>query len=288
MKNLNIIIITGLSGSGKSTAIKALEDVGYFCIDNLPIFLLPKFLELRLEGACEITKLALVMDLREKEFLHKYSEVFSELRKQGYKFEILFLEASTETLLRRYSQTRRYHPLAGDKTIREGIEKEREQLKDLRKIADKVVDTSYFNVHDLKSFIEQYVSKTGPTNQLRVHILSFGFKYGIPNDADMIMDIRFLPNPYFVPELRPLDGRSSKVKAYVKRWKETNIFLEKFMDLLYYTIPLYQKEGKSHLTIGIGCTGGKHRSVTVAEEIFSLLRQKVEHIDINHRDIDLA
>ncbi|MFB0532121.1 MAG: RNase adapter RapZ [Desulfatiglandales bacterium] len=198
MKNIKIIIITGLSGSGKTTAINALEDAGFFCIDNLPVILLPKFLELRAETGSEITKLALVMDLREKEFLRRYHDIFTKLREDGYLFEILFLEASTEILLRRYSQTRRKHPLSRDRSLPEGIQAEREELKELKEIADHIIDTSNYNVHELKEIILNHVLKELPGKGMKIYILSFGFKYGIPHDADLVLDVRFLPNPYFV------------------------------------------------------------------------------------------
>ncbi|MEE9567261.1 MAG: RNase adapter RapZ, partial [Desulfobacteria bacterium] len=216
MKQGKIIIITGLSGSGKSTAIKALEDVGFFCVDNLPVVLLPKFLELRKGSDSEISKLALVMDIREKGFLSTYSDILDRLCKQGYRFEILFLEASEEILLRRYSQTRMQHPLAGGKSLLEAIRKEGEQLKGLKRIADKVIDTSHYNVHELKAVILGHVLKVVDTGHLEVQVLSFGYKYGIPYDADLVIDVRFLPNPYFVSELGGLDGTAPEVQAFVK------------------------------------------------------------------------
>ena len=282
-----IIIISGLSGSGKSTAIKALEDVGYFCVDNLPVVLLPKFLELRTGSESEISKLALVMDIREKGFLSSYSEILDRLRSQGYQFEILFLEASEEILLRRYSQTRMQHPLAKGKSILEAIRDEEEQLKGLKQIANKVIDTSHYNVHELKAVILGHVLKVVHTGHLEVHVLSFGYKYGVPYDADLVIDVRFLPNPYFVPELRGLDGTASRVRTFVEKWDETIIFLKKYLDLLDYLVPLYKKEGKSHLTIAVGCTGGRHRSVVIADEIFQHLKKKIDRINLVHRDIEL-
>jgi len=287
VKNIKITIITGLSGSGKSTAINAFEDAGFFCIDNLPVILLPKFLELKAETNSEITKLALVMDLREKEFLRKYSEIFRELKDGGYLFEILFLEASTEVLVRRYSQTRRKHPLSEEKNLLEGIQAEREALKELREIADLIIDTSNYNVHELKEIILNHALKTTLTKRMKIYLLSFGYKYGIPRDADLVIDVRFLPNPYFVQELKNLDGTSLKVKKYMNRWKETNVFLKKYLALLNYFIPLYEKEGKSSLTIAIGCTAGTHRSVCIADIIFEELKKKTNSITLTHRDIEL-
>ena len=287
MKNKKIIIITGLSGSGKSTAIDALEDAGFFCIDNLPVILLPKFLEFRAETGSEITKLALVMDLREEEFIQRYPDIFTKLRQEGYLFEILFLEASTEALLRRYSQTRRKHPLSEAKSLLEGIQAERKELKDLREIADLIIDTSNYNVHELKEIILNHVLKAVPAKRMKIYLLSFGFKYGIPHDADLVIDVRFLPNPHFVQELRNLDGTSPKVKEFMDRWKETHIFLEKYLDLLNYLIPHYEKEGKSSLTIAVGCTAGTHRSVSIADAIYRELKKTTNLITLTHRDIEL-
>jgi UPF0042 nucleotide-binding protein len=288
LKRGKIVIISGISGSGKSTAIKALEDVGFFCVDNLPVVLLPKFLELRTGSDSEISKLALVMDIREKDFVSTYSDVLDRLGKQGYRFEILFLEASEEMLLRRYSETRMQHPLAKGGSLLEAIHNEREQLEGLKGIADKVIDTSHYNVHELKAVILGHVLKAIQTGHVEVNLLSFGYKYGIPHDADLVIDVRFLPNPYFVPELKALDGMSPKVQTFVKRWDETQIFLKKYLDLLDYLIPLYEKEGKSYLTVAVGCTGGRHRSVVIADEIFEYLNKKTDHISLVHRDIELS
>jgi len=287
VEKIKIIVVTGLSGSGKTTAIDALEDAGFFCIDNLPVILLPKFLELRAEAGSEITKLALVMDLREKEFLQTYPEIFKRLREDRYLFEILFLEASTEILLRRYSQTRRKHPLGGDKSLLEGIQTEREELKELREIADHIIDTSNYNVHELKEIILNHVLKAVPAKRMKIYLLSFGYKYGIPHDADLVIDVRFLPNPHFVQELKNLDGTSPSVKKYMDRWKETHIFLKKYLGLLNYLIPHYEKEGKSSLTIAVGCTAGTHRSVSIADAIYGKLKKTTNLIALTHRDIEL-
>jgi len=287
VKNAKIIIITGLSGSGKTTAINALEDAGFFCIDNLPVVLLPKFLELRTESGSEITKLAVVMDLREKDFIGRHPEIFRELREQDYLLEILFLEASTEALLRRYSQTRRKHPLSEEKNLLQGIEAERKELRELREIADLVIDTSNYNVHQLKEIILNHALKAVPAERMKIYVLSFGFKYGIPYDADIMIDVRCLPNPYFVQELKNLDGTSPAVKEYMDRWKETHIFLKKYLDLLAFLIPLYEKEGKSSLTVAIGCTAGRHRSVSIAETIFRELTKTRNFISLAHRDMEL-
>ena len=287
MKKLKIIIITGLSGSGKSTAISAFEDAGFYCVDNMPVALLPKFLELPIESDSEIAGLAFVMDLREKSFLSRYSLVFDSLKKKGYQFIILFLEADEETLLKRYSQTRRHHPLSQDKSLLEGIRIEQEQLKDLKITADKIIDTSRYNVHNLKSVINYIAQQSKNFAPMKINILSFGFKYGTPHDASLIMDVRFLANPYFVPELKALNGKSPDIKNYVLNNDEARRFLKKYLDLLDYLIPLYEKEGKSYLTIAVGCTGGRHRSVSITEAIFEHIKKPGRQIIITHRDINL-
>lgn len=287
MKKIKIIIITGLSGSGKSIAIAAFEDAGFYCVDNMPVELLPKFLELPIESDSEIAGLAFVMDLREKGFISKYKSIFESIEEKGYDFKILFLEASDEILLQRYSQTRRHHPISQGKSLLDRIRTEQEQLKSLKIAADKIIDTSHFNVHDLKSVINDIAQKSKNLAPMRINILSFGFKYGIPHDADLIIDVRFLANPYFVPELKDLDGKTKEIKNYVLNNDETRIFLKKYLDLLDYLIPLYEKEGKTYLTIAVGCTGGRHRSVIIAQYIFEHIIKQESQIIITHRDIDL-
>jgi RNase adapter protein RapZ len=287
VKKLKIIIITGRSGSGKSTAIAAFEDAGYYCVDNMPVALLPKFLELPIKSNSEIAGLAFVMDLREKSFLSRYSPIFKSLKQKGHQFEILFLDADEETLLKRYSQTRRHHPLSQDKSLLEGIRTEQQQLKDLKIAADKIINTSHFNVHELKSVISDIAQKSKIFAPMKINILSFGFKYGIPHEADLIMDVRFLSNPHFVPELKNMDGKNERVKNYVLDNDEAQRFLKKYLDMLDYLIPMYEKEGKAYLTIAVGCTGGRHRSVTIAETIFEHIKKPDMQIIITHRDIDL-
>jgi RNase adapter protein RapZ len=287
VKELNIFIITGLSGSGKSSAIDALEDAGFYCVDNMPVALLPKFVELPVESNSEIAGLAFVMDLREKGFLSSYPSIFESLKEKGYQFKILFLEANEDILLKRYSQTRRHHPLAQGKGLLEGIRLEKEQLKNLKSAADEIIDTSRYNVHELKAVIRNMAQQSKDSAPMSINILSFGFKYGVPHDASLIMDVRFILNPYFVPELKALDGKDEKVKDYVLNNDSTRTFLNKFFELLDYLIPLYEKEGKAYLTIAVGCTGGKHRSVAVAEALFNHLKIQGNKIIITHRDIDL-
>ena len=262
----------------------ALEDAGFYCVDNMPVELLPKFLELPIERDSEISGFALVMDLREKGFLDKYQPIFNELNQKGYNFEILFLEAAEAILVQRYSTTRRQHPLSPGKSLLDGIRTEKKQLDDLRTAADVVMDTSKFNVHDLKSKILDIARTSKKLVPMRINVLSFGFKYGIPYDADLIMDVRFLVNPYFIPELKELDGETQEIKAFVLEHPETRAFLEKYLEFLDYLIPLYEKEGKAYLTIALGCTGGRHRSVAVANAIFEHIRAKGKTVEINHRD----
>jgi len=286
MKNLIIIIITGLSGSGKSTAIDALEDTGFFCVDNMPVLLLPKFLDLRTDSASEIQKLALGMDIREKEFVKKYQEVFEQLRQDGYNLEILFLEASEKSLLERYSQTRRQHPVSNGENLLDSIRAEKEQLKGLKEIADKIIDTSDLTIHQLKEVITKYAYRGIKGERMQIAVLSFGFKYGVPLEADLLIDVRFMPNPYFIPELKNLNGKDEQVKQFIKRAPETQNFLEKYLSLLEYLTPLYEKEGKSYLTIAVGCTGGRHRSVTIAEDISNHIKKLNRKITLTHRDIE--
>ena len=286
MKHLTIIIITGLAGSGKSTAMAALEDAGFYCVDNMPVDLLPKFLQLPIESETEIAGVALVMDLREKGFLSKYGKVFKSLKKKGYQFKILFLEAQEDVLVQRYSATRRQHPLSQGSSLLEGIRAERKQLEDLRAVSDKIIDTSNYNVHELKAKISEVARKSKKTVAMRIQIVSFGFKYGVPLDADLVIDVRFLINPYFVAELKHLDGESTKIQDFILSHEDTRAFLNKYLDLLDYLIPMYEKEGKAYLTVAIGCTGGRHRSVTIARTIFDHIRKTRNQTEIAHRDID--
>jgi RNase adapter protein RapZ len=286
VKNLKIFIITGLSGSGKSTAIAAFEDAGYYCVDNMPVDLLPKFLKLPIRHSDEVTGLAFVMDLREKGFLSKYKKVFDSIKQSGCSFEILFLEADEDILLRRFSLTRRHHPLSHGKTLADNIRIEREKLHDLKAAADRVINTSRYNLHELKAIILDIALKSKKNiSPMNIYVLSFGYKFGIPADADLIIDVRFITNPFFKPELRDLDGENEKVRNFVLKRRATKTFMKKYLDLLDYLIPLYEKEGKVYLTIAVGCTGGRHRSVPIAGRIFEHLKKTGVQISLSHRDI---
>lgn len=284
----DIIIITGRAGSGKSTAVAAFEDAGFYCVDNMPVALLPGFLELPLEASDAISGYALVMDLREKGFLLKYPPVFESLKKKGYNITILFLEADSKTLITRYSKTRRHHPLAKGKSLSEGINTEKERLAPLRERADKVIDTSRMTVHELKFAVLNIARKNANLTKMAINVLSFGFKHGPPPEADLMIDVRFLKNPYFEPELRPFSGENKKIADFVLNNDQACLFLHKYLDLLDYLIPLYEKEGKAYLTIAIGCTGGRHRSVAVAAEFFERLEKSDSQVKLTHRDIDKA
>lgn len=281
----SVIIITGLSGSGKSTALRALEDIGYFCIDNLPIDLVPKFLEMRAQITQEDMKVAFGMDARTKGFTQNYRRFFSHLKRLGYQLHLVFLEASDEVLLRRFSQTRRQHPLAEHEPILTAIQRERRELAPLRQEATRIIDTSQMTVHNLRMLITKEYSRFPLSQFMQLHIISFGFKYGLPPEADIVIDVRFLPNPYFIKELKELTGLEAPVQDYVLGREETQEFLNRFFPLLDYLIPNYQKEGKTHLTVAIGCSGGQHRSVVIATALGQHLQQGQLPYTIDHRDI---
>jgi len=286
MKKPKIIIVTGLSGSGKSTALAALEDAGFYSVDNMPVLLLPDFLEL--PNVCEpgAVGFAFGMDLREKSFLGSHQTIFEDVRVRGFELEIIFLEADEEILLRRYSQTRRHHPVARGEGILDGIRSEQRLMAVLRKSAEYVLNTSRFNVHELKAAIKNIAKTLIKLAPMRIQVLSFGFKHGIPGDADLVIDVRFLVNPYFVPELKDLDGETEAVKRFVLKNDDARLFLSKYFDLVDYLIPLYEKEGKAYLTIAIGCTGGRHRSVAIARRLYEHVQTAGREVVITHRDID--
>ena len=286
MKNLRVVIITGLSGSGKSTALRALEDIGFFCVDNLPVVLLPKFLDITTLSSPEIDRVAMVMDLRERSFLDKYPRIFTRLKDKGYKIDILFLESSDDSLLHRFSETRRIHPLSEKGPIMEGILLEREKLLSLKQMADKIIDTTSINVHQLKDIVQRHFLPSSGHHKMVVSVTSFGYRYGLPADADLVFDVRFLPNPYFVENLKNFDGHHAAVKDYVLKNKESKEFLKKILDLMALLIPLYEKEGKARLNVALGCTGGKHRSVVMANELSSYFSAMKYMVNLNHRDIN--
>ncbi|MEA3487398.1 MAG: RNase adapter RapZ [Thermodesulfobacteriota bacterium] len=286
MKNLRIVIVTGLSGSGKSTALRALEDIGFFCVDNLPIMLLPKFLDMQTGTSSEVSKIALVMDLREKHFLERHIEVLSKLKKKKYNIEILFLDTSDDLLLRRFSETRRTHPLSEGKTILESIRLERDKLHELKEMAGNVIDTSNYSVHQLKEHVQGLCLAPGKAKKLLINLISFGYRFGLPPDADIVMDVRFLPNPYFVKDLKEYNGNEKAVEKYVMQWDDTEQFLSNLFKMMTFLTPLYEKEGKSYLNIAIGCTGGRHRSVVILNQLAKYFSDRDYTINVSHRDID--
>lgn len=282
---MQVVIVSGLSGSGKSTAIHVLEDLGFYCIDNLPVTLIPRFLELCANSEEPITRVALGIDQRERVFLRSYPDVLADLRNRGQRIQILYLEAADEVLLRRFSETRRPHPAAGSHGVAEGIRTERELLAGLRELAIQIIDTSTFTVHELREKLRQTLSHFHTQNTLLVTLESFGYKYGVPVDADVMFDVRFLSNPFFVEELRPQTGLAPDVATYVLQRPEAEIFLTQVSALLESTLPLYIREGKSYLTVAVGCTGGRHRSVAVVEELGRRLTAWGYASHLHHRDL---
>ncbi|MBE7029935.1 MAG: RNase adapter RapZ [Ruminococcaceae bacterium] len=283
---MKFVVITGMSGAGKSSAIRILEDMGYYCIDNMPPMLFSKFAELCSQSDSKIDKVAFVIDLRGGElFKEAYSSV-AALEQAGNKCEILFLDADDGILVKRYKESRRKHPLATEGRLLEGIEQERELLAEIRSKADYVVNTSDMSAKTLKEYITNlFEQEYDEAKSLSVNVVSFGFKYGIPLDSDLMFDVRFLPNPFYVPELKPLTGLDARVSGYVKQWPQTKEFTERMNDMLGFLMPHYIEEGKSQLTISIGCTGGKHRSVTLANEAYKYLVSKGYRAILTHRDI---
>lgn len=300
MKGIRIILISGLSGSGKTTAIKALEDIGFFCVDNLPILLMPKFIELCEQSGGKISNIAMVEDIRgvfsysgakgEKSFFEDSRKIIEGLRKDGYSIEIIFLETSDNVLVRRFSQTRREHPLAMGRLIREAIQLERELLQGIRDMANQIIDTTDLNVHQLKKIIQRYAREGKKRGQITVTLLSFGYSFGIPFEADIMMDVRFLPNPYFVEDLKGLRGDNPKVIEYVLKNKEAQEFLNKAYEFILFLLPLFEREGKTHLTIAIGCTGGQHRSMVIVNKLAEMLQESTSEseifLTIRHRDAE--
>ncbi len=283
---MRVLVISGLSGSGKSTAVRVLEDEGFFCIDNLPVQLFPTIIDLVQKSQETVPGVALVMDIRGRDFLKGFEKIFHEIDDAGHTVEIIFFDATDEVLIRRFSETRRRHPALDSGSVPEGIRYEREQLAGLRRLATLVIDTSELNVHQLKEMVLVRVKGVAGTGRMTINLQSFGYRYGIPLESDLVMDVRFLPNPHFVPELRPFTGLDSGVRDFVLEKPETGQFLAKFEDLLDYLLPAYKREGKSYLTISIGCTGGRHRSVAIVEELHQFFTRNNIAVKVSHRDME--
>ena len=283
---MRIVIITGMSGSGKSTAVRALEDEGFFCLDNLPLQLMQPFIDLADNSRDRITDVALVVDIRARDFLRGREDVFQELRDAGHQVEILFLDASDQVLIRRFSETRRRHPALEGGTVPEGIRFEREQLAALHRLATIIIDTTDLNVHQLRDLVMQRIREGKAGREMAIHLQSFGFRHGLPPESDLVIDVRFLPNPHFVPELRPFSGLEPQVRDYVLGQPDTAAFLGKFKEMLDFLVPGHQREGKAYLTISIGCTGGRHRSVAITQALGEYLCGGSLTCHVSHRDID--
>ena len=278
-----LVVITGLSGSGKGTALKVFEDLGYYCVDHLPIDLIPKFAELALDSP-NIRAAALVIDIREGGNLTRFPALLKKLRTQ-LEARLVFLEADDDVIIRRFSETRRPHPLGSGRSVLRSIASERESLAPIRALADHVLDTSKFNVHELRQSIEETFRGESTEGKLMIYVNSFGFRHGVPLDSDLVFDVRFLPNPNYIPEMKSLTGRHPKVAAFIRSFEQTNEFIQRIGDLLVYLLPHYIREGKSYLTISIGCTGGHHRSVMMADEVRKFLAGSGYHVKVTHRDI---
>lgn len=279
-----LVILTGLSGSGKSTILKAFEDMGFYCVDNLPVELIPIFAELHSAGEGDFSRAALLVDAREGQQLEKLPALLKHLRRD-HPITLVFIEASEDSLLRRYSETRRPHPLGRHISVRESLSHERALMEPIRKLADVVIDTSQFNVHELRHFVTDRF-KNPDKRPMLVSVVSFGYRYGVPSDADLVFDVRFLPNPHFVPRLRPYTGKNAKVRRYIRSFPQTGEFLRRIEGLLTYLIPHYIREGKSYLTIAFGCTGGKHRSVMLGESVKKSLEKHGYSAKLLHRDLE--
>lgn len=283
---MRFVVVTGMSGGGKSTALRMLEDAGFYCVDNLPVPLIEKFVELIATPGGEVTKVALGLDVRADQAFGEVQKILENLKTNGYSFEILFMEANDKTLLKRYKETRRMHPLSPGGRIEEGIEKERGILGEIRNKSDYVIDTSNLLTRELKEELDRIFVQNEEYNSLMVTILSFGFKYGIPADADLVFDVRFLPNPFYIDELKYKTGNDREVQDYVMGFQEAHIFIDKLADMVEFLIPNYIKEGKYQLVIGIGCTGGKHRSVTLANQLYARMKNQGSYgMKISHRDV---
>ncbi len=282
-RGTELVVITGMSGSGKGSVLKVFEDLGYYCVDNLPVELIPSFAEL-VQQSQEINQAALVLDIREGAKLDRLPAILKAV-KNRVPTKVLFLEATDETLVRRFSETRRPHPMGKSAPVRASITAERKRLQPIAALADEIIDTSKFNVHELRAHINERFRREEPARHIFVSTVSFGFRNGVPEDADLVFDVRFLPNPHFVPEFRPLTGRDPRVAKYIRRYPQTKEFLSRLKDLLLYLLPHYIHEGKSYLTIAFGCTGGQHRSVMMAEDIGKHLKKAGYDVKVVHRDM---
>ena len=283
---MRFVIVTGMSGSGKSTTMKMLEDAGFYCADNMPVPLIEKFMELLAMPENDIDKVALGLDIRAEQFFDDLPELIKRLKDSNYAFEILFLDSSDQVLLKRYKETRRLHPLSSDGDLMNGIESERKLLEGIKSCADYVIDTTNLLTRELKAELDRIFVKNQKHNSLMVNVMSFGFKHGIPQDADLVFDVRFLPNPFYIDELKKKTGLDKEVQDYVMNYKEAHEFLEKLTDMIKFLIPNYVNEGKYQLVIAIGCTGGQHRSVTLAGELYNCLNGKGDYgLTLRHRDI---
>jgi len=282
----DLVIITGMSGSGKGTVLKTFEDLGFFCIDNLPVSLIPKLVEGIQTTGDEVEHAVLVIDIRAGEKLGDLEHIIRKLRQSAFHLFVLYLEAEDSVLVRRFSETRRPHPLTGEKSLRDAIQTERTLLASLREFADVTLDTSGYTVHEIKALVMERFRKHSQTPTLNIHLLSFGYKKGVPLEADLMFDARFLPNPHFVPRLKVFSGKDKRIVKYLQSFPETAEFIRRVGNLLKYLIPKYVKEGKRYLTVAVGCTGGRHRSVYVVEELAKLLSNKKQSIQVQHRDIN--
>lgn len=283
---MRFVVVTGMSGGGKSTALKMLEDAGFYCVDNLPISLVEKFVELISMPNSEINKVALGLDVRADQSFEDATRILAQLKEKGYKFEILFMDANENVLIKRYKETRRVHPLAADGRVEDGVRRERKALENIQRSADYIIDTTNVLTRELKEELDRIFVENGEYNNLMVTVMSFGFKYGIPADADLVFDVRFLPNPFYIDELKPKTGNDKEVQDYVMSSEESEVFMEKLTDMIQFLIPNYVKEGKYRLVIAIGCTGGKHRSVTLANELYRRMKDKGSYgLKLYHRDV---
>ncbi len=281
-----LVVITGLSGSGKGTVLKALEDLGFYSVDNLPITLIPKFAELTKDSS-HIRSAALVIDIRESEGLERFPAMFKKIRRM-VPSQLVFLEADDDTLVRRFSETRRPHPLGADLSVAKSVQAEREMLAPIRALADHIINTSKFNVHELRDLIKEKFRGGREQAEILVYVTSFGYKHGVPADSDLVFDVRFLPNPNYIPQFKKLSGRHPRVARYIRSFPQTMEFIEKISELLVYLLPHYIREGKSYLTIAFGCTGGRHRSVMIADEIRKRLARAGFKVKTTHRDVARA